>query len=232
MATQSIWYENNPDLSATRETPRILVIDDDEKIRNVIKAHLSGRYEVMETGDPEKAVPLTVAHRPDAILLDLSMPGVSGFELCRMLASLSFTRRIPIFIISGQDQRNSAFCLRLGASKYFAKPIDFGKLKEELAKVLLETKAERRSDVRFSLRVFLKLKGQGNDGAPLEIRATTENISRGGFLCACTASPEAVQAVEVFSCGDREYYLGQARLVRVDQDGVSNPRYAFQFVQS
>ena len=104
---------------------RILVVDDDASMREVIKGHLSALYEVIDTGAPEAALAMTLEHKPDAILLDLSMPGLSGFELCQVLSSLSVTEQIPIFIVTGEDERNKAFCENLGALKYFTKPIDF-----------------------------------------------------------------------------------------------------------
>jgi len=57
------------------------------------------------------------------------MPGLSGFELCQVLSSLAITDPIPIFIVSGEDERNKAFCENLGADKYFTKPIDFREVK-------------------------------------------------------------------------------------------------------
>ena len=141
MATQSLLRDTALGDRETRVVvPRILVVDDDAAVRAVINEHLSGNYEVIETGAPETVLSLTVAHRPDAILLDLSMPDLSGYELCRALGSLSFTRQIPIVVISGQAERNSAFCLSLGAVRYFRKPLDFTRLKAGLAQVLKEAR--------------------------------------------------------------------------------------------
>ena len=48
------------------------------------------------------ALGLVLEHKPDAVLLDLVMPKVSGFELCQSLRSLSYTARIPVFVITGR----------------------------------------------------------------------------------------------------------------------------------
>lgn len=85
--------------------PRILIVDDDDAYRSVIKEHLSRQYEIIDTPFPEDALVMAVEQEPDAVLMDLSMPGLSGFELCQTLSSLSFTQRIPIFIITGQDEK-------------------------------------------------------------------------------------------------------------------------------
>jgi response regulator RpfG family c-di-GMP phosphodiesterase len=160
------------------------------------------------------------------------MPGLSGFELCQVLSSLSLTQQIPIFIVSGEDERNKAFCQNLGASGYFTKPVDFATLKTDLARALRSKVPERRRDVRVQLRVIVKLKGKNKDGSYFEVRAATENMSNGGFLCACTASLEDITTVEVFLCDQHEHSLGQARLVRIVKTDALNLRYGFQFISS
>jgi DNA-binding response OmpR family regulator len=209
--------------------PLILIVDDDEAMRGLIKDYLSGTYDVIDTGSSEIALAMTIQSKPDVILLDLSMPGVSGFELCQVLTSLSFTHQIPVFIVTGEDERNKVFCQHLGACGYFTKPIDFARLKRDLAVALSSKKTEQRADVRVQLRVMLKLKGTDRSGAHFEARATAENLSNGGFLCAGASSLEEATAVEVFLCGEREHCLGNARLVRVVKGDASSPRYGFQF---
>ena len=88
--------------SASFKRPRILVVDDDESVRKMLAMRMSDTYEVVETGDPEQAVALALEHKPDAILMDLMMPGFSGFELCSSLRDLSYTSRIPIFVVTGE----------------------------------------------------------------------------------------------------------------------------------
>jgi CheY-like chemotaxis protein len=67
--------------------PRILIVDDDEAIRRLVRLNLTDLYEIFDTGQPEEALALALEHKPDAILLDLRMPGYSGFELCKTLTS-------------------------------------------------------------------------------------------------------------------------------------------------
>jgi DNA-binding response OmpR family regulator len=207
-----------------------LVVDDDVSMRSVIRDHLSLSCEVFDTGVPETALAMTLEHKPDAILLDLSMPGLSGFELCRVLSSLSITQQIPIFIVSGEDERNRAFCGNLGAVRYFTKPIDFTKLKMDLSWVLNRQRPDRRTDPRIQLRLLLKLIGTTEAGVPFEARAETENVSKGGFLCMCTTTFEEGTTLDVFLHGEREYNLGHARVVRIVNPDGASPRYGFQFV--
>jgi DNA-binding response OmpR family regulator len=211
---------------------RILVVDDDASMREVIKDHLTPSYEVIDTGVPEAALAMTLEHKPDAILLDLNMPGLSGFELCQVLSSLSVTEQIPIFIVTGEDERNKAFCENLGALKYFTKPIDFKQLKTDLSWVLSSKKQDRREDPRIQLRVVIKLRGQDSAGNAFEVRAETENMSRGGFLCVCSQAMNMGTEAEAHLCGEAEYNLGRAKLIRVVESAVGKPRYAFQLLGS
>ena len=65
--------------------PKILIVDDDDALRALMKMRLSDTYEVIDTGNPVQALGLALEHKPDAVLLDLMMPDTSGFELCQSL---------------------------------------------------------------------------------------------------------------------------------------------------
>jgi DNA-binding response OmpR family regulator len=211
--------------------PRILIVDDDETMRELLRESLKEEYEIVDTGDPQNALVMALEHKPDVILLDLSMPGLSGFELCQALSSLSFTRHIPIFIVSAEDRRNKAFAESLGASEYFQKPVNFELLKARVEVALHPKGPERRLEVRFQLRVTLKLVGKHKDGKPFEMHATTDDMSAGGFLCSCTTPLELGTTVEVFLCRGGDHHLGTARAVRMEPSDSSHPRYGFAFAK-
>jgi len=211
---------------------RLLIVDDNEAMRNLLRERLADHYEIFDTGDPERALAEALEHKPDAILLDLMMPNFSGFEVCQTLASLSFTQQIPIFIVSGEDPiKYKSFCQNLGASGYFQKPVDFKYLKARLVAVLSAKIAERRAEVRIRLRVALSLKGIDQQGTPFEDLTVTENISANGFLCGCKATMKKDSTVEVFLCSEGEKYVGTARIVRIDSPETPYLRYGLCFVR-
>ena len=178
---------------------RILIVEDELAMRNLLRERLVDSYEVIDTGDPTEALALALQHKPDCILLDLMMPKFTGFELCQTLSSLSATRLVPIFIISGNPAAEyKTFCLNLGAREYFEKPVDFNQLKRRLADVLKEKQAEQRSEIRARLRVILKLKGTDTSAKAFELLTVTEDVSASGFLCGCHALLEGGAIVEVF----------------------------------
>ncbi|HXJ18155.1 MAG TPA: response regulator [Candidatus Polarisedimenticolia bacterium] len=212
--------------------PKILIVDDDEAMRGLLRMRLSDTYQVAETGDPEQALALALEHKPEAILLDLMMPGFSGFELCQSFHSLSYTSRIPIFIITGEaGAKYREHCESLGAKGYFQKPVDFAALKAALTAAIQGRQPERRAHPRVRMRVSLKLRGADASGKKFEELTTTENISAGGFLCACTALLVEGAPVEVFlASGEQERYAGRAQVVRKEQ-GSPWQRYGFHFEQ-
>jgi len=206
---------------AYMESPkqRILVVDDDDAARELIRAYLDDRYEVIDTGDPEQALRMTLECKPRAILLDLSMPGFTGFELCKTLSSLGFTRDIPVFIVSSEDQRNKAFCESLGALDYFQKPVDCDRLRARLELVIAGKKPERRAAPRTNTRLAIRLRWKDRDGVSRESRTVTENVSATGFLCGCHEPLEVGTHLEVFFGDEGEHYMDAATVVRIQGTG-------------
>ena len=211
---------------------KILVVDDEEAVRRLMRLNLSDTYEVIDTGNPEQALALAMQNQPAAILLDLRMPRFSGFELCRTFASMTFTQLIPIFVVSGEaGSTTKALCKDLGATAYFEKPIDFDGLRASLAKVLGAKRDERRSEVRVRLRVPIKLVGRDANGKLFEEESVTENVALSSFLCGCTAVLATDSIVQVFLKSGGEQLVGKAHVVRSEANGTAYPRYAFRFLE-
>ena len=80
-------------------------------------------FRVLEAGDGLQAIQLTHAHLPDAIVMDLSMPRLDGWEACRRLKADPKTRRIPILAVSAQGYDDAkAKALEAGCDEFLAKP--------------------------------------------------------------------------------------------------------------
>ena len=209
---------------------KLLIIDDEEAVRRLIRLNLTDSYEIVDTGEPEHALALALEHKPDAILLDLRMPKYSGFELCQTFTSFSGTQMIPVFVISGEaGSTTKEFCRELGVVAYFEKPVDFDALRRALEEVLKNRRQERRSEVRVRLRVRVRLCGTDANGEPFRVLATCENIGKSSFLCACAAAIPADSMVDVYLVGADEQLVGKARVVRSESCETAFPRYAFQF---
>src|ERR1700730_3421395 len=162
---------------------RILIVDDDESIRRMVRLSILYLYEIFDTGKPEEALALALEHKPDAILLDLRMPGYSGFELCKTFTTFSATQLIPVFVISGEGgAKTKEFCRDLGAAAYFEKPVNFDALRVSLAEALQITRLERRSEVRVGLRVRRKLNAADCNAKASALRTRTDNLRKSVFL--------------------------------------------------
>jgi putative two-component system response regulator len=104
----------------------ILVADDDPVNRSVAKEVLVREgYSVLEAGDGQDALDLVRRERPDVVLLDLQMPRLDGFEVCRVLKGDPATRLIPIVIITDlRDFTSKIRAVDLGADDFLSKPFN------------------------------------------------------------------------------------------------------------
>jgi len=119
---------------------RILVVEDEDAIRETLRYNLAREgYQVIEAATGPDALDLARAERPDLILLDVMLPGLSGLEVCRVLRQESAT---PILMLTAKGTEvDKVVGLQLGADDYVTKPFSFNEL---LARV---TALLRRSDM-------------------------------------------------------------------------------------
>ncbi|MGH6987056.1 MAG: PleD family two-component system response regulator [Caulobacteraceae bacterium] len=107
-------------------TARILVVDDIEANIRVLEAKLSAEYyEVLTAMDGEAALAVAAAQKPDVILLDVMMPVMDGFEVCRRLKERPETAHVPVVLVTALDGRADRIAgLEAGADDFLTKPID------------------------------------------------------------------------------------------------------------
>ncbi|MCC7267663.1 MAG: PleD family two-component system response regulator [Caulobacteraceae bacterium] len=105
---------------------RILVVDDIEANVRLLEAKLTAEYyEVLTARDGPTALALAAAEKPDIVLLDVMMPGMDGFDVCRRLKNDPDTRHIPVVLVTALDGRSDRIQgLEAGADEFLTKPID------------------------------------------------------------------------------------------------------------
>jgi excisionase family DNA binding protein len=107
---------------------RVLVVDDETAIRDIFAeslSHRSSAYEVMTAADGFEAGRLVATFRPDVVLLDLRMPGLDGFQVCRTIKGDSETASTIVIAMTGyHTQETEARILECGAVRCLAKPIE------------------------------------------------------------------------------------------------------------
>ena len=119
---------------STREFKRILVIDDDKGILELVDELLSYRFTVLKALDASTGLTLAASERPDLIILDLGLQNQSGHDLCRILRERHETKHIPILIYTGSDDiENLTQAFAHGADDYVVKN---AKPRELVARVL------------------------------------------------------------------------------------------------
>jgi DNA-binding response OmpR family regulator len=123
--------------------PRILVVDDEPDLLSVLRFGLEIEgFDVLEGSDGEQGLALARQHSPDLIVLDLMLPRMDGYKVCRALKFDQRYRRIPIFILSARSgETDRKLALELGADDYITKPYD---MKELVSRI--RTKLAGRSD--------------------------------------------------------------------------------------
>jgi len=118
-----------------RQTKRVLVVDDNQVILDILKQFLGRGYTVEVVGNASLALASVVQKTPDAILLDVRMPGVDGLSLLKSLRDMGV--QTPIFVMTGYDSTQVAMeALEKGATGYLPKPFDLIHLDRLIAHAL------------------------------------------------------------------------------------------------
>lgn len=105
---------------------KILMVDDQPIMLKLLEQILHKKYNVTTMTDAKKALEwMHLGHLPDLVLLDLNMPGFSGFDFLKGMRLSAFFEDIPIIILSGEESSGDKIeCLRLGANDYITKPFN------------------------------------------------------------------------------------------------------------
>ena len=123
--------------------PKILLIEDNEMNRDMLTRRLQRRgYHIVSAGDGEQGLSLARVEAPDLILMDITLPGIDGWEVARLLKADHSTRHIPIIALTARVLlSDQAKAFEVGCDDYDTKPIDFGRLTEKIGNLLVEKKS-------------------------------------------------------------------------------------------
>ena len=129
-----------PEFSGRSLSPKkILIVDDDPDLRKIMPRFLSAEdYEVAVASDGFEAGTKVMDFNPDLLVLDLIMPGMDGFEVCKRIKKNPRTSHIKVLAITGyDDEENRARIMKAGADGYLPKPIERESLLEEVEGLLI-----------------------------------------------------------------------------------------------
>ena len=128
----------------------ILVVDDEKPIVEILKVNLiKSGYRVIEAYDGNEAVVKAISEEPDLILLDVMLPGMDGFSVCKKIRE---TSSVPIIMLTAREEEvDKILGLELGADDYMTKPFSLRELmarvKANLRRTQLVTKEESGGDI-------------------------------------------------------------------------------------
>jgi DNA-binding response OmpR family regulator len=113
----------------------VLVVDDEEAISEAVRARLESEgYRVLVAGDGPQAIALTVAERPDLVVLDLMLPGMDGLEVC---AEIQRERWVPVLMLTARtEEADKVAGFAVGADDYLTKPFSLRELAVRVRAIL------------------------------------------------------------------------------------------------
>ncbi|MFA4873933.1 MAG: HD domain-containing phosphohydrolase [bacterium] len=188
--------------AAMNRDPSILIVDDNSTVVELLRSQLKPfQYKLDSALDGEEALEKIRRDPPDLILLDLMMPRISGFEICRRIKSDKNTQFIPIIVITAlTEQGDKLKAIELGADDFLVKPINrlelTTRIKSLLRMKLLHDDLDTSESILFSLAAALEAKdfytsGHSERVADLAVELgrkmklderELESIRRGGLL--------------------------------------------------
>ncbi len=132
---------------------RLLVVEDDIDIANMLKIYFTGlQYEVDVANRGADALEKTKHVLPHLIVLDIMLPDIDGYEVCRNLRTSTRTSHIPVIFLTQKDERSDKLQgLELGADDYITKPFDIEELKLRVMGAIRRSERESLTDPRSGL---------------------------------------------------------------------------------
>jgi DNA-binding response OmpR family regulator len=132
---------------------RLLIVEDDFDISNMLKIYFTGQgYEADVAPRGSVALDKTRQNLPHLIVLDIMLPDIDGFEVCRILRTNTRTSHVPIIFLTQKDERSDKLQgLELGADDYITKPFDIEELKLRVQRAIARAEQQSLTDPRSGL---------------------------------------------------------------------------------
>ena len=158
---------NSTQLGETKKKPKILIVDDEEKNLKLMGAILTNYGYVFETAkNGLEALEKTKEISPDLIFLDIMMPEMDGYEVCRRLKGNPLTQHIPVVMVTAlADKESRIRGLEVGANDFLIKPVD-------------KTELKIRTNNLLKIKEFADFLKQHNELLDLEVKKAVEALKK------------------------------------------------------
>lgn len=132
---------------------RLLIVEDDRDISSMLQIYFKGQgYEVDVALRGSTALEKTRLNLPNLIILDIMLPDIDGFEVCRILRTHTRTSHVPVIFLTQKDERSDKLAgLELGADDYITKPFDIEELRLRVQRAIMRAEQQSLTDPRSGL---------------------------------------------------------------------------------
>jgi two-component system, OmpR family, alkaline phosphatase synthesis response regulator PhoP len=127
---------------------KILIVEDEPDIRKLVSYNLvQEHFKVLEAEDGEQGLKIVQRDRPDLVILDLMLPGLSGMELCKILRDRTETEKLPVLMLTAKaGEADRIVGLEMGADDYLAKPFSPRELVARVRAILRRVESAKQTD--------------------------------------------------------------------------------------
>jgi DNA-binding response OmpR family regulator len=117
---------------------RIVVVDDDREVSTAVRELLAPEgFAVDCPSEPRAALVETIREAPDLVILDVNMPGMTGWEFCAILRRQSSTREVPVLFLTGRSEvKDRITAMQLGGSDFLTKPFGAEELRKKVRSLI------------------------------------------------------------------------------------------------
>lgn len=198
---------------------RVLIIDDDRFMQNVLKRCLSKQYETRTADNGAMGIQVANSWLPNIILLDVEMPGQNGYEVCDQLKNDSNTQHIPVVFLSGKSSvRERMLGFEVGADDYLTKPCEPEFLNKKLSKIaqIYEQKAQLATHAQSANKTAMEAMSTSFElGKAVRFVEQTYGVSDYDSLANALnqfTKDLALNSVVMFKCSDKKRFYGSNNL--------------------
>ncbi len=209
---------------------RILVIDDDERLNALLKTFFQGfGFETVTATHPEEGLKILRHNEPDLVILDIMLPGMNGFEVCKLIRKDS---TVPIIMLTAKgDLMDKVVGLELGADDYIAKPFEPREIVARIQSVLRRAKPPVKNQVLKFLHIRIDPAKRSLEVDGREVTLTTTEFTALKLLAenphTVLSRDQLLDELRGIECEayNRSVDITMSRLRQKLNDDPHNPRF-------
>ena len=153
-----IQQEQSADTATNKNLRKILFIDDDTDWTSYLSIALSDTFNTIVCNKPETAMSMIIQCEPEAVVTDLVMPSVDGYEICKKIRQTPQTSLLPVIVLTSKsDEESRRICVEIGADHYLTKPVSLNILRSSISnaiKIRQQLKNRITADVRAGKNII------------------------------------------------------------------------------